>query len=146
MTYRFKNIVILYSSKKNISNVSNANIIINQRNNICKTCKNDIVVEDLNYSIFSATEAASFSCIVDSNNSLFAETFWIRFTSLSFEVDRLSRYWLKISNDIFSFLFFLKTIFWCFRTFLMIATTFHKLSISLMWKQFKAKSIAKNSK
>jgi hypothetical protein len=119
--------------------------MINQRNNICKACKNDIVVENLNCSIFSATKAASFSCDVDSNNFLFAKVSWIRFASFSFEIDRFFRYWLKTSKDIF-FSFLLILSFWYSRLFSMIETTLHRFLIRSTRKSFKTKSITKDSK
>jgi hypothetical protein len=120
--------------------------MINQRNNICNICKDEIVAKNLSCTIFFMTDAASFSCDVDSNNSLFAKAFWVRFASFSFEIDRFSRYWLKISNDIFSFLFSSKAIFWCFQTFSMTETTSHRFLIRSTWKSFETKSITKNSK
>ncbi len=117
--------------------------MINQRDNICKACKDEIVVEDLNYTIFSATETASFSFVVDSNNSFFAEIFWIKFASLSFEIDRFSRYWLKISNDILSLFFFLKLSFWRSDSISTNEMTHNNSSISSTWRQSKTKSIAK---
>ncbi len=66
--------------------------------------------------------------------------------SFSFEIDRLSRYWLKISNVILFFFFFLTIVFWYFRFFFINVTTFRRFSISLTWQQFKTKSIAKDSK
>ncbi len=117
--------------------------MINQRSSICKTYKNDIVVEDLNCAIFSATEIAFFSFVVDSNNSLFAEISWVRFASLSFEIDRLSRYRLKISTDILFLFFFLELSFWRFNSISTNEMIYNNSSIFSTWKQSKAKSIAK---
>jgi hypothetical protein len=61
-------------------------------------------------------------------------------------LNEIDDYWLKTSNDIHSFFFFFKSNFLIFSNFSIIATTFHKCLISLMWKHFKTKSIAKNSK
>ncbi len=115
--------------------------MINQRSNICRACKNVIVVEDLNCSNSFETDVVFFWWDDDLDNSLFA-----KFMSLSFEIDRLSRYWLKVSNVIFFFFFFLTLSFWYFRFFFINATTLRKFSISLTWQQLKTKSITKNSK
>ncbi len=116
-------------------------MMINQRNNICRACKDVIVVEDLNCSNSFEANAVSFWWNDDFDNFLFA-----RFMSLSFEIDRFSRYWLKISNVILFFFFFLTLFFWYFRLFFINATTLRRFSISLTWQQFKTKSITKNSK
>jgi hypothetical protein len=137
---------MLYSSKKNVSKIFDANIMINQRNSICNAYKNEIVTKNLSCTIFFMTDAAFLSWDVDSDNSLFAEISWVRFASFSFEIDRFSRFWLKISNDILSFFFSLKAIFWCSQIFSMIETTSHKFLIRSTWKSFKTKSITKNSK
>jgi hypothetical protein len=136
---------MLYSSKKNVSKISKANMMINQRNNICKTCNDEIVVENLNCTIFFVTDAAFFPRNADFDTSFFSRFFWIRLASFSFEIDRLFRYWLNASKDIL-FFFFLKISFWRFWFSSMIETTHCKFSIFLTWKQFKTKSIAKNSK
>ncbi len=115
--------------------------MINQRNNICRACKDVIVVDDLNCSSSFETNVVFFWWDDDLDKSFFA-----RFMSLSFEIDRLSRYWLKVSNVILFFFFFLTLIFWYFRLFFINATTLRRFSISLTWQQLKTKSIAKDSK
>ncbi len=120
--------------------------MINQRDSICKACNDEIVAKNLNCTIFFVTDAAFFSRDVDFNNSLFSRTFWIRFASFLFEIDRFFRYWLNVLNDIFSFFFFLSFFFWQFWFSSMIETMHCKLSIFLTWKQSKTKSIAKDSK
>ncbi len=118
--------------------------MINQRDNICKTCNDEIVVEDLICTIFFTTKAAFFSRDVDFDNSLFATVFWVKFALFSFEIDRLFRYSLKISNDILFFFFFLEISFWCFCSVSTNKMTHNKSSISLTWRQSKAKSIVKD--
>ncbi len=102
--------------------------MINQRNNICKICNDAIVVEDLNRTIFFAADTLPFSRDVEFDNSLFARTFWVRLASLSFEINRLSLYWLKTSKNIVFFSFFLE------------------FSSRRFWRQSNRKSITKNSK
>ncbi len=50
-------------------------MMINQRNSICKACSDEIVVEDLNCTIFFVTDAASLSRNVDFDISLSSRTF-----------------------------------------------------------------------
>ncbi len=104
---------MLYSSKRNVFEISDANMIINQRDNICKICKDEIVVENLICIVFFTTKIVLFSCDIDSNNFLSAKISWVKLASLSFEIDRFSRYWFKISNDIL-FLFFFRAFFLTF--------------------------------
>jgi hypothetical protein len=94
----------------------------------------------------SAIKFVSFWCDNDLDCFLFFKLSCVSFISLLFEIERFSRYWLKVSKIILFFLFSLKTIFWYFRTFSIIATTFHKLSISLTRKHSRTKSIANDSK
>jgi hypothetical protein len=119
--------------------------MINQRSNICKAWSDEIVVEDLICSNFSAIESDSFWCDNDLDSFLFLKLSCVSSISFSFDIERFSRYWLKISKVILSSFFSLKTIFWYFRTLSMIETTSHKFLIRSMWKSFKTKSITKNS-
>ncbi len=120
--------------------------MINQRSNIYKTWSDEIVVEDLICSNFSVIEFDFFWCDNDLDNFLFFKLSDVNSISLSFEIERLSRYWLKVLKNILSSLLSLKTIFWYFRTLLMIKTIFHKFLIQSTWKSFKTKSITKNLK
>jgi hypothetical protein len=104
---------MLYSSKKSVFEVFDADMMINQWNNICKAFNDEIVIEHLIRMIFFTTKAVFLLFDVDSNNSFFVKISSVKFASFSFEINRFFRYWLKISNDIL-FLFFFRAFFLTF--------------------------------
>jgi hypothetical protein len=96
--------------KKNVSKILNANMMINQRNNICKVYKNVIVVEDLNCLSSFETNVVSFWWNNDFDKFFFRKIYvafvrdWSTFTILikNFKKHFLFSFFFKRNFLIFS--------------------------------------------